>query len=413
MMTSFRVLGPLEVWHGDVLVPIPAGRARLLLAILLLRANQPVTADELVDRLWDGEAPNPDRARATLQMVVRRLRQALGEANVVRTVTRGYVADVAPGALDLHEFRDLVGRGRFAEALALWRGTPLSDVRSDVLHTEDVPPLVEERLAVLQRRIAADLAAGRSAELVPELRSLTREHPLREKFWGQLMLALARSGQQAGALAAFQEVRALLADELGVDPGEYLREVHQEVLGAASESRGRPIAPRQLPADVRSFTGRHEEIVVLDRLAGDVRAAAVVAITGMGGLGKTALAVHWAHRVAADFPDGQLLVNLRGYDHDLRPLTPGQALTHLLGGLGIAPERIPIALDEQIALYRSGIADRRILVVLDNAADVAQVRPLLPPGAGNFAGWTVIRFPRRHRRCCCHKPLPRWGSPCW
>ncbi|MEV8436987.1 BTAD domain-containing putative transcriptional regulator [Actinosynnema sp. NPDC051121] len=377
-MIEFGVLGPLRVRVDGREVPVPSGLGRTLLAALLLRAGEVVPAELLVDRLWGGAPPNPGRAKATLQMVVRRLRQALGEANVVRTTTNGYVADVPPGALDLHEFRALAGQGRFAEALALWRGEPLSDVS----HTEDVASLLEERLTVLERRVAADLASGRAAELVPQLRELTARHPLRERFWGQLMLALARSGRQAEALAAYQEVRGLLADELGVDPGEHLRDVHHQVLGIGP--RGQPIAPRQLPADVRSFTGRHGEIAALDRLAGNARVAAVVAITGMGGLGKTALAVHWAHGVAADFPDGQLLVNLRGYDHDLRPLSPGQALTHLLGGLGVAPERIPVALDDQVALYRSLVADRRLLVVLDNAADVAQVRPLLPPGRGNF-----------------------------
>ncbi|MFD7653033.1 BTAD domain-containing putative transcriptional regulator [Actinosynnema sp. NPDC059797] len=392
-MIRFNVLGPLEVWHGAERVAVPSGRGRVLLATLLLRANEQVTVDELVDRLWDGGAPKPERAKATLQMVVRRLRQALGEANVVRTVVGGYSADVPPGALDLHRFRELVARGGLAEALALWRGAPLADVRSDVLHRDDVAPLLEERLAVLERRVAADLDAGRSAELVPELRSLTARHPLRERFWGALVLALHRSGRTAEALAAYHEVRELLAEELGIDPGEELRELHRLVLGAGPAPRAaRPVAPprqapaaaQQLPADVRSFTGRQAELAALDRLAADTRAAGVVAITGMGGLGKTALAVHWAHRRAADFPDGRLFVDLRGFDHDTPPLTPRQALTHLLGALGAPPERIPAALDQQVALYRSLLADRRALVVLDNAADVAQVRPLLPSGPGNF-----------------------------
>ncbi|TQM82538.1 DNA-binding SARP family transcriptional activator [Saccharothrix saharensis] len=384
-VTRFAVLGPLEVWRGDEPVVVPAGRGRALLAALLLRAGQVVTVDELVERLWDGDRPNPQRSRATLHMVVARLRQALGDPTVVRTVTHGYVADVAPGALDLHEFRDLAARGRFAEALALWRGTPLSDVRSDVLHAEEVAPLLEERLTVLERRIDVDLEEGRAAELVPELRALTREHPLRERFWAMLVHALHRSGRTAEALAAYQEVRVLLAEELGVEPGEQLREAHRLALGAVPEPPGRVAAPRQLPADVRSFTGRRDEVAALDRLAAHARAATAVAITGMGGLGKTALAVHWAHRVAADFPDGQLMVNLRGYDQEFPPLTPEQALTQLLGALGVPAERVPAALDEQVALYRSVLADRRILVVLDNVADVAQVRPLLPPGAGNFA----------------------------
>ncbi|PSL54753.1 DNA-binding SARP family transcriptional activator [Saccharothrix carnea] len=384
-VTRFAVLGPLEVWRGDEPVAVPAGRGRALLAALLLRAGQVVTVDELVERLWDGDQPNPQRAKATLHMVVARLRQALGDPTVVRTATHGYLVDVVPGALDLHEFRDLAARGRFADALALWRGTPLSDVRSDVLHAEEVAPLLEERLAVLERRIAADLDAGRAAELVPELRALTREHPLREPFWAALVLALHRSDRTAEALAAFGEVRALLADELGVDPGEQLREAHRLALGAVPEPPGGAIAPRQLPADVRSFTGRREEVGALDRLAARARGATAVAITGMGGLGKTALAVHWAHRVAADFPDGQLLVNLRGHDPEFPPLTSEQALTQLLAALGVPAERVPAALDEQVALYRSVLADRRILIVLDNVVDVAQARPLLPSGAGNFA----------------------------
>ncbi|MCE7000050.1 tetratricopeptide repeat protein [Saccharothrix sp. S26] len=384
-VTRFAVLGPLEVWRGDEPVVVPAGRSRALLAALLLRAGQVVTVDELVERLWDGEQPNPQRTRATLHMVVARLRQALGDPTVVRTATHGYLAEVAPGALDLHEFRDLAARGRFAEALALWRGAPLSDVRSDALHRLEVAPLLEERLAVLEQRISADLDAGRAAELVPELRSLTREHPLRERFWAALVLALHRAGRTAEALAAYQEVRTLLAEELGVEPGERLREAHLLALGAGPEPPGGVRAPRQLPADVRSFTGRRDEVAALDRLAAQARAATAVAITGMGGLGKTALAVHWAHRVAADFPDGQLLVNLRGYDPEFPPLTPEQALTQLLGALGVPAERIPAALDEQVALYRSTLADRRVLVVLDDVADVAQVRPLLPPGAANFA----------------------------
>jgi len=191
--TEFKVLGPLEVWHDGRQVSLPTGKARVLLASLLLRAGSVVPMDILVDRLWDGRSVNPSRTRATLHMVVTRLRQSLGPANVVRTATGGYAADVPPGALDLHRFRELVDRDRLAEALDLWRGAPLTDVPSDVLHGEDVAPLLEERLDALERRLDVDLEAGRSAEVVPELRSLTREHPLRERFWGQLMEALARS----------------------------------------------------------------------------------------------------------------------------------------------------------------------------------------------------------------------------
>lgn len=179
MRTAFKALGPLEVWRDGEPVQVPAGRARVLLASLLLHANEPVSVDTLVERLWDGAPPSPHRARATLQMVMTRLRQALGDVNVVRTTPNGYVADVGPGELDLHVFRTLTEQGRYADALALYRGEPLSDVRSDVLRAEEVEPLLEERLTVLERRIDADLDAGRSAEL----RALTTRHPLRERLW--------------------------------------------------------------------------------------------------------------------------------------------------------------------------------------------------------------------------------------
>ncbi|MBW4716004.1 AfsR/SARP family transcriptional regulator [Saccharothrix obliqua] len=377
-MTEFKVLGPLEVRHGGERVPVPAGRARVLLATLLLRANRPVSADALVERLWDGSPPNAARARATLHMVVTRLRQALGPANVVRTATHGYLAEVPPGALDLDAFRELAARGRPAEALALWRGDALSDVRSDALHREDVAPLEEERLVVLERRLDADLAAGRSAELVGELRALVDRHPLRERFRGHLMLALYRSGRQAEALAAYREVRALLADELGVDPGPELVELHARIL-----DRGTPPAavPRQLPARTPHFVGRDAELGALDDLPGAGGPVVISAIDGAGGIGKTALAVTWAHRVAHRFPDGQLYVNLRGFDPVAEPLHPAEVVRGFLTALGVPPERVPPGADEQAALYRTTLAGRRVLVLLDNARDVDQVRPLLPGSA--------------------------------
>ena len=395
-MTTFRILGPLEVRHGDVLVPIPAGRARLLLAVLLLNANRPVTADELVDRLWHGEVPNPDRAKATLHMVVRRLRQALGEANVVRTTTNGYLAEVAPGALDLDRFRESVAGGRFAEALALWRGDPLSDVRSDALHAEHVEPLREERLAALERRVAADLDAGRGAEVVAELRALTAQHPLRERFWGLLMQALAGSGQQAEALAAYHELRGRLVEELGVDPAPRLQELYQRILTSEPAVAAGGVTPRQIPVHTRFFVGRHHELALLGELLDSASAGGgtvvISAVDGAAGMGKTTLALHWAARHVDRFPDGQLYVDLRGFDPSGTPVEPDEALRGFLGALGVARERLPSTSDELIGLYRSSMADRRILVVLDNACDSEQVRPLLPSGAGCF---TVVTSRRR------------------
>ncbi|MDR6596810.1 BTAD domain-containing putative transcriptional regulator [Saccharothrix longispora] len=371
-MIRFNVLGPLEAWYGAEPVAVPAGRARVLLATLLLRAGRPVTAEELVDRLWDGGAPNPDRARATLQMVVRRLRQALGPANVVRTTTGGYLADLPPDALDLHRFRALAERGSFAEALRLWRGRPLSDVPSEVLHRDDVEPLLEEHLAVLERRVDVDLAAGRTDGLVPELRALTREHPLRERFRGQLMLVLAGSGRQAEALAEYAAARAVLADELGVEPGPALRALHADLLaGDGPSGRSRDHLPRDLP----DFTGRAEELAEVARVADR---GLVCVVDGMAGVGKTAFAVHAAHLLADRYPDGRFCIDLHGYTDGRAPREPADALAVLLYCLGVPRERVPVDLDERIALWRAETATLRAVVVLDNAFDAAQVRELLP-----------------------------------
>ncbi|MFD0199149.1 MULTISPECIES: AfsR/SARP family transcriptional regulator [Saccharothrix] len=381
-MIEFAILGPLRVRVDGRAVPVPAGLGRTLLAALLLRAGEIVPSDRLVDWLWDGEPPNPERAKATLQMAVARLRRALGEANVIRTATGGYLAEVPPDSLDLHRYRALAGQGRYAEALAVWRGDPLPDVRSDLLHREEVVPLLEHRLGVLEQRLDADLAAGRGPDVVEELRVLTRRHPLRERFWAQLVLALYRSERQAEALAAYREVRSLLAEELGVEPGPALREAHQRVL--ADEPAVPPHrvgVPRQLPVRPRIFVGRHRALRELDAAVSG-STVAISAINGPAGIGKTALAVHWAHEVAPRFPDGQLYVNLRGYDPSGRPMSPTDALRGFLEALDVPPSRIPPTVQAQASLYRSLLADRKVLVVLDNARDADQVRPLLPGTPG-------------------------------
>ncbi|HUQ57880.1 AfsR/SARP family transcriptional regulator [Lentzea sp.] len=378
---EYRVLGPLEVrFDGDPVV-VPAGKGRVLLATLLLRPDEFVSVDELVERLWEGSPPSADRAAKTLHMTVARLRQALGPANCVVTGRNGYLGEV--GNLDLLRFRALAGSNPHA-ALGLWRGRPLQNVVSDALHRDDVPSLVEERLVVLERRIEQDLDDGRTAELVPELRALAAEHPMRERFWAQLMVALYRSDQQAAALDAYRQVSTLLADELGIDPGTSLRNLHQSILRAEPElsTRRDVVVPRQLPPDLALFTGREDDLARLDRLlpsgtAG--RAVVISAIAGSAGVGKTALAVHWAHRVRERFPDGQLAVNLRGYDREA-PLSPHDALGQLLRALGRSPQEIPPETDQRIGVYRSLLADRRVLVLLDNARTADQVRPLLPAG---------------------------------
>ncbi|MEU5691297.1 BTAD domain-containing putative transcriptional regulator [Actinosynnema sp. NPDC020468] len=382
MTAEFKVLGPLEVRYQGGPIATPAGKVRVLLAALLLRANRVVTADELVELLWEDGSLTPARARATLHMVVTRLRRALGPANVVRTATGGYVADVPPDALDLHRFRALAADGRHAEALELWRGEPLADVPSDALHLAEVGPLLEERLAVLELRVDADLAAGRAHELVAELRALTGRHPLRERFWAQLMLALYRSDRQAEALAAYRTARDHLVRELGVEPGPRLQELHEHILIASPEpapARAETVittTPHLLPARSPHFVGRVEELARLAELA--ERQSGVVTIGGTAGVGKTTLAVFWANQVAERFPDGQLYLNLRGFDPTGEPVKPAEAIRSVLDAFGVAPQDIPTALDGQVVLYRSVLANRRLLLVLDNARDAEQVRPLLP-----------------------------------
>ncbi|MDX8148256.1 BTAD domain-containing putative transcriptional regulator [Lentzea sp. BCCO 10_0061] len=383
MTVEYRVLGPLEVLLDGEPVAVPAGRGRVLLATLLLRANEFVSVDELVERVWDGEPPAPDRAHKTLQTVVLRLRQSLGAANCVRTSSRGYTAEVAPGQLDLARFRELVAQGEHRAALELWRGPVLGNVTSESLHRDDVPRLVEEQVVALESRIDEDLA--RPADLlVPELWSLVRQHPLRETFWAQLMLALHRAGRQAEALSAYQEIRGRLADELGVDPGQRLREAHAQVL--SGETPASPVVPRQLPPAYRHFAGREHELARLTEIAGARPGEPVLisAINGIGGVGKTALAVQWAHQVADRFPDGQLHVNLRGFDLRAEPLDPVAVARDFLVALGVPGNELPGSDEAVLAEYRSLLARRRVLVVLDNARDVEQVRPLLPGGAGNL-----------------------------
>ena len=378
MRAEYRLLGPLEVLLDGEPVAVPAGRCRVLLATLLLRANRFTSVDELVERVWEGAPPALDRAHKTLQTVVMRLRQALGEANCVRHEPGGYLAEVEPEQLDLLRFRALVARQEFGSALALWRGPVLGNVASESLQRDEVPSLVEEQLAALEQRLEADLAAGRSAELVPELQELTRRHPLRDRFWEQLMLALYRSGRQAAALATYRQVSEMLAEELGIDPAPALRELHEQILrGEVVPPEEKRVTPRQLPPDLVTFAGREDDVA---RLAASE--ARVLVISGAGGVGKTSLAVHWAHRIAGRFGDGQFFLNLRGQD-PLRAMTPQEALTLVLRGLGV--ESVPVGLDEQVALFRSVAADRKLLVVLDNAASAEQVRPLLPVSADALA----------------------------
>jgi DNA-binding SARP family transcriptional activator/Tfp pilus assembly protein PilF len=381
--------------------------------MLVLRLNEVVPTDSLVEGLWGDRAPAG--AVNTVQVYVSRLRKALQTrpsdgtgASVLQRRGPGYVLELDPEQVDLHRFERLAREGVRAvrpaparsarllrEALALWHGQPLAGFADEPFARAEIPRLEQQRLAALEACLEAELALGRHGEVVGELESLVARCPLHEGFHGLLMLGLYRSGRQAEALGVYQRMRRRLADELGVDPGGPLQLLHQQMLradpaltdtaGAASVPATEPV-PRQLPAPVRHFTGRTAELDALDALLTEATAAGapvvISAIAGSAGIGKTALAVHWAHRVADRFPDGQLYVNLRGFDPSGSPMAPAEAVRGFLDALAVPQERLPVDLDAQAALYRSRLAGKRLLVVLDNARDTAQVRPLLPGTPG-------------------------------
>lgn len=410
----FGVLGTLLIHDGNASVRVTAARQRVLLATMLVRAPQPVPLDELIEMVWEG-AP-PDGAAATVRAHIMRLRRALGPRAGARLVTRppGYLINADEDELDLLEFGRLCHLGGAAvragswadawatltQALALWRGSPLADIPSQLLRRDVLPSLEQLRLQALEGRADAGLYLGRHAELVPELEFLVATHPLRERFHAQLMLALFRCSRQAEALAGYQNARRALVEDLGMEPGSELRQLHQLILAddpGLAVPRPAPdavpgsfhVVPRQLPTPVRPFSGRERELAALSGLlepAGEPAAAVVIsAIGGPAGVGKTALAVHWAHQVAARYPDGQLYANLRGFDPSSDPVQPAEALRGFLDALGVPTPQIPAKIEARAALYRSLLASRSMLIVLDNARDVAQVRPLLPGNPSCFA----------------------------
>ncbi len=387
---AFGILGPLEVTRGGAPVSVTGPKLRVMLATLLLRPNTTVTLDRLAEGLW-GDA-QPPTARKSAQLYAQRLRRVLGDA-VIETRPDGYLLRLAPDQLDLLRFRDLVARSGdaepeterklLAEALACWRGAALADIPSESLQRDEADPLAEERLRARERYLEVSLQLGHHREIVGELGALTRENPWQESFWALYILALHRCGRQADALETYRAVHRMFDDELGVEPGPRLRAAHQKILTTQEEPPPAEPLPAacQLPADLPSFSGRASDLARLDALLGDPPGHRTLVISGSGGIGKTALAVHWAHRMAARFPDGQLFVDLRGYA-SMSPLSKTQALTLCLRALGVAATHVPATLDEQVVLYRIMLAGRRVLVVLDNAADADQVRPLLPPNSG-------------------------------
>ena len=406
----FRILGPLLVDDGASWSTIRATQQRVVVAILLLEAGQTVPVERLVDELW-GERP-PPTAAATVRGYVMRLRRLLGGGLGSPLVTRGlgYELVVEDSDIDARVFSGLAASARHAlangrpetaaaelsQGLALWRGPALADVPASPAVTAEAERLGQLQLAALEDWLGVQLELGRHAEVVDEAQRLVAEHPLRERLWARLMLAQYGCGRRAEALAAYQRARRVLVDELGLEPGQELRELQRAVLdgqlellapayrGTAAVAAQTKVVPAQLPADAAAFSGRQAALAQLDSHLpdqGERRSPAMVVIAGTAGVGKTALAVHWAHRVRDLFPDGQLYVDLRGWAAGA-PLLPIDALAGFLSALGVPAAEVPDEVQQAAALYRSLLAGKRMLVVLDNARSPGQVRPLLPASPG-------------------------------
>ena len=408
-----RLLGPVDVMAGSEILPVSGLRRKAVLATLALHVGQVVGTGRLVDAVWGETAPG---ALNTLQSHVSYLRTVLGKAAIVARPP-GYLLDLGDDGTDVLLAERLLRQGvqsadparavaDLREALALWRGRPLADLAGLAWLEQQAGRLDLLREQIRHALSDARLAAGEHRQLVPELEQAVADHPLDEQVHAQLMTALYRSGRQADALAVYQRLRSTLAEELGLAPSPALRELETAILrqdasldasAAGGEASLRPAAPpasgvpvpAQLPPPVAAFAGRDAELARLDAIgdgqADEASAVTIAVITGTAGVGKTALAVTWAHRVAARFPGGQLYVDLRGFDPAGPALDPGQALRGFLEALAVPPERIPDGLDDQVALYRSLLAGQRVLVLLDNARDAAQVRPLLPGSPGCLA----------------------------
>ncbi|ACU34352.1 AfsR/SARP family transcriptional regulator [Actinosynnema mirum] len=406
---EFGVLGPLRVVADGGPIAIGRRGVRALLAVLVLEANRVVPIDELVDRLW-GDEP-PATARTIVHGYVSRLRKVLDAADPagsarILTTPPGYQLAVDPWRLDHHRARRLISSARgkpatsraplLRDALRLWRGPVLADVPN-----APGSDLAELRLVALEERAAAELELGHHLEVVGELRQLVAEHPFRERLVAQAVLALYRSGRRADALDAYQRFHRRLVDELGIDPGPDLRALHERVLrddpallpARAPETPGvapRPgvVVPAQLPAAASGFVGRDEELAWLDRLCDtrDRDATTTAVLDGPPGIGKSELAVAWGHRRAAQFPDGLLFAQLGGHADDERArVGPDEVLARFLLALGVPADAVPRGTADRVGLYRSVLAGRRVLVVLDDARDAEHVRLLLPPGSGSLA----------------------------
>ncbi|GAA0440099.1 transcriptional regulator [Acrocarpospora corrugata] len=387
----FRVLGPMQVLRDGTELQICASRELAILAGLVLNAGRVVSVDRLIETVWAGSAP--PSARRQIAICVSRLRRVVG-AGVIETSSPGYLIRPAPGSIDWLEFRALVARSRnevagkhreeavrlLREALALWRGNPFEDIRG---LRYDVARMEESRLEAAEACLELEIELGQHHQVIPELLALVAEHPFRERIRAQLMLAQYRAGRRADALRTYQETRRYLRDQIGLEPGPALRHLHDQILRDEAglmrqlPHRGGTVVPSQLPPRVLPFVGRGEELAALDavlRPDPEVALPGTTVLCGPAGVGKTALALQWAHDRADWFPDGHLFA-------DLDEAEPAVVLGRFLRALGVPRTDIPGDRAERVALFRSWTARRRLVVVLDRARNATQVLPLLPGGA--------------------------------
>ncbi|MFF7974563.1 BTAD domain-containing putative transcriptional regulator [Streptomyces sp. NPDC007905] len=414
-VVRFNILGSLEGWHGERRLRLGSPTQERVLVTLLLERGRMVPVSRLVAAAWDDEPPQTAGHQIRKAIAALRTRIPAG-ASLIVTDGAGYRAVLEEDQLDLHEFsrrsaeaRQAVAAGRPTEAvghlracLDLWRGPVMAGTGGAVISAASAA-LEERHMAVAEQYFELQLELGQSTELVGPLRELVTAHPLRETLRGRLMLALYRAGRQAEALEEFGRVRELLVEELGIDPGAELTRLYEAILRDSPEvaprvpqsvsdraallvpaplaqpDRSEP-APCTLPYDLPDFTGRDEELARLLAVGRDPagQSTRIVGVDGMGGSGKTALAVHAAHLLAADYPDGQLFVDLRGFSPGEKAQEPGAVLHSLLRTVGIPDDRIPDDLERRTILWRTVSAQRKLLLLLDNAADAAQVLPLLP-----------------------------------
>lgn len=410
----FTLLGPVRAWFGPNEVDLGTPQQRSLLALLILRAGSHVSLAECIAALWDDAAPSS--AGQTIRTYICRLRKRFafeGAPAIIDSSRDGYAITVGPEDYDLGVFRQRLAVAKshsrasnpvaaaenLRHALSLWRGEPLTGILGSQVRQQRLN-LASLRLDALESLFAFEVDGPSLGPVIREISDVVAEYPLDERFRRLLILALYRSGRRTEALEVYRQTQELLAHELGVDPGWPIQVLHQKILErgpdpasgssaqtissvSAARLRGSTI-PAQLPHEPVGFIGRVVESTMLDRLlspGGEATPGAVLGtIHGMAGVGKTTLAVHWARRVADRFPDGQVFLDLRGFDPSDSPMDTVEALRIMFASFGVPPEQIPIDLAAQCSLYRSLLAGKRLLVVLDNARDAAQVRPLLPAG---------------------------------